>query len=68
MTSIISWIPLCLLPLEAIAMPHLIAFNCLVYREIELTASTLMTSSKSREPFHANDFQQKPWTWAENYH
>ena len=46
-----------MLPLEAIAVPYLlklifylIAFNRLAYREIELIALTLMTSSKTREP------------------
>ena len=42
---------------------HLIAFNRLVYREIELNALTLMTSSKTRVPelsmitrdFYSND-------------
>ena len=56
MTSIISWIPLLMLPLETIAMPHfktdthLIAFDRLVYWEIQLIALTLMTSSKARAP------------------
>ena len=60
-----------MLPLEAIASYallnktdiHLIAFNRLVYREIELSAVTVMTSSKTREPelrmitrdFYSND-------------
>ena len=57
-----------MLPLEAIAVLiktdiHLIAFSRLVYRETELIALTLMTSSKTREPdlrmttrdFHSND-------------
>ena len=46
-----------MLPLDAIAMPHLlkliselIAFDRLVYWEIQLIALTLMTSSKAREP------------------
>ena len=57
MTSIISWIPLLMLPLEAIAIPYLlelisdlIAFDRLVYWEIQLIALTLMTSSKARAP------------------
>ena len=62
MSSIIYRIPLFMLPKEAIAMPHLlklksiktdihlIAFDRLVYREIQLIALTLMTSSKAREP------------------
>ena len=57
MTSIINWIPLLMLPPEAIAMPHLlklisdlIAFDRLVYWEIQLIALTLMTSSKARAP------------------
>ena len=57
MTSIINWIPLLMLPLEAIAMPHLlklisdlIVFDQLVYWEIQLVALTLMTSSKARAP------------------
>ena len=58
MTSIINWIPLFMLPVEAIAMPHLlkliyiyihlVAFDRLVYREIQLIALMLMTSSKAR--------------------
>ena len=47
MTSIINWSPLFKLPLEAIATPHLlkndthlIAFDGLVYREIQLIALT----------------------------
>ena len=44
-----------MLPLEAIAMPHLLAFiftafDQLVYWEIELIAFALMTSSKTRAP------------------
>ena len=44
-----------MLPFEAIAMPHLLefiltAFDQLVYREIELIALALMTSSKIRAP------------------
>ena len=44
-----------MLPLEAIAMPHLLefiftAFDQLVCREIELIALALMTSSKPRAP------------------
>ena len=40
-----------MLPLEAITMPHLlklIAFDRLVYREIQLIAVTLMTYSRAR--------------------
>ena len=50
-------LPLLMLPLEAIVMPHLlklistlIAFDRLVYWEIQLIALTLMTSSKARAP------------------
>ena len=58
MTSIINWISLFMLPLEAIAMPHtliktdihLTVFDQLVYREIQLLALTLMTSRKARAP------------------
>ena len=51
-----------MLPMEAITMPdllkfilikihtHLIAFDRIVYREIQLIALTLMTSSKVRAP------------------
>ena len=46
-----------MLPLEAIAIPHLlelisdlIAFDRLVYWEIQLIALTLMTSSKASAP------------------
>ena len=62
MTSIINWIPLLMLPLEAIAIPQLlklisdlIAFDRLVYWDIQMVALTLMTSSKA-------------CTWAENDH
>ena len=57
MTSIIQWIPLLMLPLEAIVMPHLlklvsdlIAFDRLAHWEIQLIALTLMTSSKAHTP------------------
>ena len=46
-----------MLPIEAITMPDLlkfmfklIAFDRIVYREIQLIALTLMTSSKARAP------------------
>ena len=38
-----------MLPMEAIYI-HLIAFDRIVYREIQLIALTLMTSSKARAP------------------
>ena len=46
-----------MLPMEAITMPdfvkihiHLIAFDRIVYREIQLITLTLMTSCKARAP------------------
>ena len=39
-----------MLPMDAITMPDLIAFDRIVYREIQLIALTLMTSSKARVP------------------
>ena len=61
MTSIISWIPVFILLLDATVMSHLFktdihltAFDRLVYREIQLIALTLMT--------------QSPSTWAEIDH
>ena len=53
MASIINWILLFMLPLEVTLIKtdiHSIAFDRLVYKEIQLIALTLMTSSKARAP------------------